>query len=381
MSKKIVIGRNATLLGPPPRSDTRGYFSPGAASAYVAFSTDGRRLAAVALEGGSWLGNRYEGGKYVVRLWDTATGRLRHEADAGDDCSPQFSAEGYTFLLNGPRGISVRETLTGLVRLSSRGSLGGYRAAVAPSGEVVAVHLRNPDGKAGKIHVQQTETGGELAQLPADHDATALAFSPAGNLLATGGTDGALLLWDGRGRWDRRPLPVAELSEEELVKLWSDLSGPDSGRAYQAMRRLLPAPRQAVSLLRKHIRTVTAAELRQMAQLIADLDNKSFQVRQRAAAQLERLGEVAEPLVRAALEGGPSLEARRRLEQLLPKVTNILASPARLGNARALEVLDRLGTAEARRLLEELARGAPEDWVTQEASASVRRLARGSPAP
>jgi hypothetical protein len=42
-------------------------------------------------------------------------------------------------------------------------------------------------------------------------------------------------------------------------------------------------------------------------------------------------------------------------------------------------VLERAGTAEARRLLAELAKGAPGAWLMDEAAASLRRLqARGA---
>jgi hypothetical protein len=43
-------------------------------------------------------------------------------------------------------------------------------------------------------------------------------------------------------------------------------------------------------------------------------------------------------------------------------------------------VLEQAGTAAARQVLEELARGAPESRLTQEAKASLERVAR-RPAP
>ena len=80
-----------------------------------------------------------------------------------------------------------------------------------------------------------------------------------------------------------------------------------------------------------------------------------------------------EPKLRRALEDKPSLKRRRRLE-------SILAEPKRppaeaLRTLRANAVLERIGTPEARRLLEKLATGAasPE---TREAQTALRRLKR-----
>jgi hypothetical protein len=47
---------------------------------------------------------------------------------------------------------------------------------------------------------------------------------------------------------------------------------------------------------------------------------------------------------------------------------------------RAVLALEARGTPEARRLLEKLADGAPEAWLTQESRAALRRLER-RPAP
>jgi hypothetical protein len=111
---------------------------------------------------------------------------------------------------------------------------------------------------------------------------------------------------------------------------------------------------------------------------VADLDNERFETRSQATEQLEKLRELAEPILRDALRGKPPLERRRRIERLLEKVATARETPPpdRLRMLRALEALERIGTPEARHLLQQLAQGAPEAWLTQEAKASQCRLAR-----
>jgi hypothetical protein len=69
-----------------------------------------------------------------------------------------------------------------------------------------------------------------------------------------------------------------------------------------------------------------------------------------------------------------TLEKRRRLEALLRLGQGPERQRERLRLGRALEVLERQGTAEARQLLRALAGGAPGVWQTQEAQASLARL-------
>ncbi len=51
-------------------------------------------------------------------------------------------------------------------------------------------------------------------------------------------------------------------------------------------------------------------------------------------------------------------------------------SPEQLQMLRVMEVLEHIGTAEARQVLAGLAKGAPEARLTQEAKASLERLAK-----
>ena len=104
-------------------------------------------------------------------------------------------------------------------------------------------------------------------------------------------------------------------------------------------------------------------------------------MREEAARLPDRLGEPAEPALREALKRRPSLEVRRRIDQLLARLES-LQPPELARGVRAVEVLEEVGTLEARKLLEGLAEGIPEMRRTQEAKASLDRLSRRvGPAP
>jgi hypothetical protein len=113
-----------------------------------------------------------------------------------------------------------------------------------------------------------------------------------------------------------------------------------------------------------------------VARLIADLDSDQYAARAEAARGLEGFGAEAEPALRRALAAPPSLEVRRRLEQLLEQLPRAVPPPERLRALRAVEALERAGTAEARRVLRGMARGAPGARLTQEARSALERLAR-----
>ena len=130
--------------------------------------------------------------------------------------------------------------------------------------------------------------------------------------------------------------------------------------------------------MRAKLSPVPAVADERLARLIADLDNVAFATRAQAARELEELGERAMDRLQKAATGNPSLEVKRQLETLLGKQTQerLNPSPEVLRILRALEVLELAGTPEARQMLERLASGAPQARLTQEAKASLDRLAR-----
>jgi hypothetical protein len=78
--------------------------------------------------------------------------------------------------------------------------------------------------------------------------------------------------------------------------------------------------------------------------------------------------------LRKALADGPTLDTRRRLEELLEKINRPVPARDSLRALRAVEAVERLGGDGARKLLAELAAGAPDARVTREAKQSLERL-------
>ena len=145
--------------------------------------------------------------------------------------------------------------------------------------------------------------------------------------------------------------------------------------AYEAIADLTDAPRQAVPFLRKHLQPWPEVEPKRLAQLIADLDNRKFAARRKAAEELEKLGPATEAALRQALAGKPTLEVRQRLEQLLAKATAL--TPYGLRELRAIRALEQAATPEAKQLLQTLAQKPGYSQRTREdAQAALARLAK-----
>src|SRR5262249_22609105 len=150
----------------------------------------------------------------------------------------------------------------------------------------------------------------------------------------------------------------------------------DGGQPHRAVWQLVAVHRQAVTLIRDRLHPIKSADAQRIQQLIADLDSDQFAVRQQATEELEMLGKVAETALPQTLEQKPVLEVRTRILGLLEKLRD---STGQLRALRAVEVLERIGTTEARQVLQSLAGGAPGVTLTEEARAALERLARTTP--
>jgi hypothetical protein len=156
--------------------------------------------------------------------------------------------------------------------------------------------------------------------------------------------------------------------------LWADLASADVAKADQAVWTLIANPQASVSFLKDHLRPAVNPDTKRIDKLIAELDGDHFAVRDMARRELEKLGELAGPQISKALANKPTLEQRRRLDYLLAEIERQNLSTTRLRQIRAMEVLEHFSTAEVRDLLKNLAAGAPEARLTQDARLSLERL-------
>jgi hypothetical protein len=400
----------------------------------VALASDGERLAALVV-GGEGMPT------HQLVVWDANTGkRLARRVTPQADFDTRFSPNVRT-VANRRSGrtegrseeIAVEDTVTGqeFVKVAGHAPM-----TYSPDGQALATTLYKPDAtqpgggglpaNAEAILLTELVTGKRLARietcrggfallayspdgktlataghdgfqlwdvvtgkevyrrgLPAEGDrygysfATSLAFLPDSGRLATGLMDSTVLVWDVEPARRRAGPGHKDLDKPDLEKLWADLAGADAEKAHRAVWALAGVPAKAAPFLKDHLHPTAAPDAKQVERLISDLDSSEFAVREAAAEKLRGLGEQAEPALRKALEGKPSLEVRKRLESLHADAElaggGVVRSAEVLRTLRAIRALEAMGTAEARQALEVLAGGDPAARTTRQAKEALRR--------
>ncbi len=335
----------------------------------VAFAPDGKTLAGYARDG------------HEAILADVASGAVvrRFAVPAALSCLT-FSPDGALLALGSCDGaIRLEDVATGAV-FKEIAALSGaqpntvswvYSVTFSPDGRTVATGYGDR-----AVRVWELASGQKRAQFDGHLDAVLhVQYSPDGSLLASSGSDRTILTWDVTGAILAPTRPITTLSPADLAARWVDLAAADAGRAFRAIQALARSSESAVKMMADHLRPAIAVDGQPMAQLLVDLDSPQFALRERADKALTKLGDSAEPSLRKALKGSPSAEARRRITAILERL-DPAGSPERLQAIRAVEVLERIGTPEAKRVLDRLAGGTPEARLTREAKAALERLDR-----
>jgi WD40 repeat protein len=139
-----------------------------------------------------------------------------------------------------------------------------------------------------------------------DRSAGGVAFSPNGKYVAVASNDTNVRVYS------------TETGEEFAKYGAADGSAPQR-LAFTRDNRLLAVagytPVVTIFLVEKT--SVKPEDLQRANELVAQLDDDQFAIRQRATEQLARLGPAVEPVVKSALGKAPSDEARRRLQSVL----------------------------------------------------------------
>jgi WD40 repeat protein len=291
-----------------------------------------------------------------ISVWDTRTSR--HARVAEDRASPGFVAfapDGRSILSQDHmdktergRPLYLWEVASGTLRMTLEGRGGKVAAAAfSPDGRLLAVA-----GFDNDCEIWDLASGKRVARVAGHRGrVTALAFSPDGETLASGGVDTSVLAWQLGRLVPRSERSLPKVADRRMEGLWQELDGSDAAKAYRVVWALARQAGRVEAFLKRKLET-PAASPAQVRRLISELDSDDFFTRQTASRELERLGRLVESDLREAARRRQPPEAARRLRDLMGKLDRGSLGAEAIRRIRALEVLHRVGTIEARRLLE-----------------------------
>jgi WD40 repeat protein len=304
-----------------------------------------------------------------LRVVDLTAGRVIRELGRTPQHAAAFTPDGRGLVFwHGPftdYSLELLEARSGRARWAVTLPRPLGNVAVSPDGRWLAVTERDGDG----LDFIDAVTGKTAAAHKAGrlfNGPDPLAFSPDSQFVARSAQDGTILIW-------RVPVAPARLSAgltaAELAAAWRELAADDAAVAFRALVRLADAPAPAVPLLRREL--LREDDRERIERLVTGLDAAAYPDRERAERELGALGAVARPFLDKGLRAGPSLEARTRVERLLATQPDPFANPAGLRQLRAVEALERIGSADARRVLERLTEAGRDDPLAHEAGLSL----------
>jgi WD40 repeat protein len=310
----------------------------------VAFSPDGRQLAASTGE------PKQQG---TVTLWSMATRSQvwRHAEDTGVPALA-FSPDGLVLAIavydNAARLLDVA---TGRVKTTLKHPKEVRGVAFSPDSKLLATACWDRAVRVWDIAnaTEKVTCAGHRERI------FAVEFSPDGKLLLSVGGDDGTKLWDAATGAEKRtfkhyPMRCARFSPDGrwvitgsldgTTRLWSIESGAERARFSGAGGALQMAFGDAahtlaicaygrdISLFDLTFRAPGANDLQRIRELLGNLDDESYDVREAASQELLELGFVAEEELRRAAKEGKSVEvrlrARRVRQELLSKPRAIL---------------------------------------------------------
>jgi WD40 repeat protein len=350
----------------------------------LAFSPDGKTLV-----GGTMGGLNGGMPQVTVILWETSTGKERFRLRSGiqgmDDnelgfifalldqmaLAIHFSPDGKTLVIGTFTGVHVVDAFTGKDITSYSGRMMfGKTATFSSDGKLLFV------GKVdGTLRVLDAATGRTLRDFPGHHETIySLSLSADGKTLASGSNDSTVLLWEVAEL--RKPASAVKAlpTAKELDGLWQQLADADAAKAYKAMSLLASVPADSTAFFKDHIKVVAPADPKHVEKLLDDLNSENFKAREKANAELEKLGDLAAKALRDRLQAKPSLEMRQRMDKLIAKVNGPVQAPEMVQALRGIETLERMGTRQSLEVLTAVAQGAAGHRVTEDARSAMQRL-------
>jgi WD40 repeat protein len=301
-------------------------------------------------------------------VYETATGEIRRGLDGARAAA--FSPNGRHLALVKPTGLEIDILTIGtyqpLLQLSTGGELS--TVAYSPDGQTIAagdadgrVHLWDAAGKYRHRFVGHSEA------------VNALTFSEDGRRLVSTSDDRTAIVWD-LGKIPEPPTVAAPAKDVLMQQAWTWLAQRTGGDSGKAMEVFHSKPKEALAHFRKHIAPAKPVRTEDAERWLLQLTSSDYAIRTNAMKSLQAGDMQVEDMLRDAVAKAKTAEGKRRIEQLLEKIELFEENADRLREVRAVEVVERIGTPEARALLQEWSAGAPAARLTRESSAALGRL-------
>jgi WD40 repeat protein len=311
---------------------------------FMTFSPDGAKLA---------VSTNIDSG--TVQVWQVATGKLLsticHRPGMGGGDGPiSFSPDGRVLALGNQDLVQLWDVATDQEIRRLLGHRDRITAtAFSPDGKTVLSASRD-----NTVRVWEVISGNLIHELRGHRDEVlSAAFSQDGKRIASASADSTVLIWDVKELQNATHQAPLGPRTEELRALWEGLS-IDRYRE-RSIRLLVAGKDSTVDFLRTQLPNQLPHQ-RRVSQVLADLDNDSYEKREAASHELEKLGEAAVPGLVQTLCGNPSVEARSRVRLALKEYKDWIRRNQG-GNADgvrlfcAVSILARIGTAEANQTL------------------------------
>jgi WD40 repeat protein len=235
-----------------------------------------------------------------------------------------------------------------------------------------------PDGKwlvsGGEdlsVKVWEAATGKLIARFDGhDSSVTQVAVAPDGRSAFSAGGDGFVC------QWDLTPKPHAG-PRQKLEDLWVAAAEPDPAFAVPAAWALITRSGKSRTFVADRLPPYVMPKRAEIAKWLAHMDSEEFADREAATKALAAQGRAMERHLRETLKTTNSLEVRRRAKRLLTRLEATYTADE-LRALRLVQACEMHGSTAAHALLERWAGGAPEAVLTEEAKAAVGRLDRRS---
>jgi len=227
------------------------------------FSPDGRCLALRQRDG-------------TVTLYELATGQPRRTYGSKLPATVEDDTRDNIAVLLGIEPPAPTKSIVGF--------------ALSPDGQLLA--FAHPDGTVPVVDVL---TGQSLAVFQGHTGAVnAVAFAPDGSRLASASADTTALLWDLSKI--KRPGAAAKAPRPgDLEAWWQVLAENDATKAFAAMGDFLAAPKETGAFLQAQLKPAAPLDRKRLGDLLAQLDDNQFKVRDRATGELLKVGEQIVP--------------------------------------------------------------------------------------